>query len=288
MLILDFALAIWPSVNLTRRSVRVQPHRLVQSHRLVLRIPHPPVIDGGQRLHEAVFDRLQLRQRQAAFVELAVEEPLHRQVVHQAFNAGRRRVGQSAAGAFDDVGQHEDGSLFRLRLGPRIAERALVEVAGIRIGLQPLGLAAVEVLDQRCAVVLLDEVDDRMRQRVLTGQIDAILDVGNDHQRAHRGLERLVPVPFGSLVLDEVRRLEHLADVVEVGPHADEQPIAADRLGGSLGNRGDVDRVVVGSGRSADELLQQRMLPELKLPSGSTLMYVLVVESVVLVVHLPL
>ena len=36
------------------------------------------------------------------------------------------------------------------------------------------------------------------------------------------------------LVLDEVVRLEHLADVVEVGPDAHEQGVGADAFGGAL------------------------------------------------------
>ena len=38
------------------------------------------------------------------------------------------------------------------------------------------------------------------------------------------------------LVLDEVVRLEHLADVVEIGPDADQQGIGADAFGGRLGD----------------------------------------------------
>ena len=53
---------------------------------------------------------------------------------------------------------------------------------------------AVEILDQRRAVVLLDEVDDRLRQVVLPGQVGAVLDVGDDDQRAHGRHERFVAV----------------------------------------------------------------------------------------------
>src|SRR5436190_3864356 len=68
--------------------------------RLVLRVLHPPVIDGGERFDEAVFHRAELLQGQAAFVELAVEEAFHGQVVDQALNAGGGRVRKSTAGAF--------------------------------------------------------------------------------------------------------------------------------------------------------------------------------------------
>ena len=96
-------------------------------------------------------------------------------------------------------------------------------------------------------MVLLDQVDDRLGQVVLPAQVDAVLDVADDDQRAHRRGELGVAVGRADLVLDEVVRLEHLADVVEIGPDADEQGIGADALGGRLGDGPDGDRVVVGA-----------------------------------------
>ena len=42
--------------------------------------------------------------------------------------------------------------------------------------------------------MLLDEVDDRLRQMMLPGQIGAVLHVGDDDQRAHGRDERIVPI----------------------------------------------------------------------------------------------
>ena len=61
------------------------------------------------------------------------------------------------------------------------------------------------------------------------------------------------------LVLDEVVRLEHLADVVEVGPDPHQQRVGADPLGRRLGDRAHGDRVVVRARAPADQLLQQRV-----------------------------
>jgi len=54
---------------------------------------------------------------------------------------------------------------------------------------------------------------------------------------------------------DVVARLEHLAYVVEVGPHPQQQAAGADAFGGRFGHRGDVDRMVVGPGGAAHEFL---------------------------------
>ena len=59
-------------------------------------------------------------------------------------------------------------------------------------------------------MVLLDEVDDRLGQVVLAGQVGAVLDVGDDDQRAHGRHERLVAVGVVPLVLDEVAGLSIL------------------------------------------------------------------------------
>ncbi len=106
--------------------------------------------------------------------------------------------------------------------------------------------------------MLGDEVDDRLRQAILLSQRDAVLDVADDDQRAEGRLEIVVAILAG-LVFDEVLRLEHLADVMEIAADADQKRVGADRLGRRLGERGDGDAVRVGSRRPLDELLQKRM-----------------------------
>ena len=110
----------------------------------------------------------------------------------------------------------------------------------------------IEILDQRRAVVLFDEVDQRLGQVVLVGEIDAVLDVADDDQRAHGRGQMVVPAvgAFGH-VLDEVLRLEHLADVVEIGSHADEQSVGADGIGRRFADGCHGDRMVVRAGRAA-------------------------------------
>ena len=135
--------------------------------------------------------------------------------------------------------------LLGLRLGAGIAEGAFGHRRGVGVvAVAPVGLV-VEVFDQGGAVVLLDQVDDRLGQVVLPAEVDAVLDVADDDQRAHRRGQLGVAVGRPDLVLDEVVRLEHLADVVEIGPDANQQGIGADALGGRFGDRADGDRVVV-------------------------------------------
>src|SRR5208282_912335 len=73
------------------------------------------------------------------------------------------RSGQRAAGALDRVGHHQDSRLAGLGLGPGIAKGALVNRRAVRVGAAaPIGLVK-EVFDERGAVMLFDQVDDRLR-----------------------------------------------------------------------------------------------------------------------------
>ena len=94
---------------------------------------------------------------------------------------------------------------------------------------------------------------------VLPRQVGAVLHVRDDHQRAHRRHERSVAIVALALVLGEVARLEHLADVVEIRPDAHQQPAGADRFGRRFGQRRHGDRMVVRARRAANQFLQQRM-----------------------------
>ena len=95
----------------------------------------------------------------------------------------------------------------------------------------------VKISHQRRSVVLLDKIDDRFRQVVLSGKLGAVLNMGDYHQCAHCRDQRFQTVFLvGGLVFDKVTRLKHLADVVIVRPHADQQPPGADGVGGCFGD----------------------------------------------------
>ena len=143
-------------------------------------------------------------------------------------------IDERATGALHRVGEHQDARFARLRFGARIAITALFHALLVRIVLGLPGGLTVEVLDQRRAMVLFNEIDNRLRQAVLSCQVGTVLDVGDDHQRAHGRQQRLVAIRVTPLVLDEVARLEHLANVVEVGSHSNQQTVGTDRFGGRL------------------------------------------------------
>ena len=121
------------------------------------------------------------------------KQAIHRDVMDQVFDPLGSRIAQRAARAFDGVGKHQHAGLARLRLGAGIAEGRLLDarlVVGLAIG-QARRLA-IEVFDQRRPVMLFDEVDQRPRQIVLHCQVNAVFDVANDNQRAHRRGKMLV------------------------------------------------------------------------------------------------
>ena len=68
-----------------------------------------------------------------------------------------------------------------------------------------------------------------------------------------------MPIVALPLVFGEVARLEHLADVVEIGADAHQQAAGADRFGRRLGQRRHGDRMVVRARCAANQFLQQRM-----------------------------
>ena len=145
-----------------------------------------------------------------------------------------------------------------MRLGTGVAEtrfQLLRAVAGAFLKAHGL---AVEVFDQRGAVMLGDEIGDRRRQVVLFRECHPVLDMADDDQRAQRRFEQVVAVLAG-LIFDEVLRFEHFADVVEVTADADEERVGADGLGRRFGQCRHGDAVRIGSRGPFDQFLQERM-----------------------------
>ena len=77
----------------------------------------------------AVSMLLKIAQGQVAFFELAVIETQPGQFADLGFEAAGGGFGEAAAGAFDDVAEHDDRGFLAARLGAGIAE---FHVAGRR------------------------------------------------------------------------------------------------------------------------------------------------------------
>src|SRR5262249_14108620 len=140
-------------VNHSRGARRLSRARGASSCGSMFGVFDAPVIDADQRFDQAVANLRNFAEGEAALVELAVAQPLIDEVADQALQPGGRRVGEGAAGAFDGVGDHEDGGLSCLGPGPRISVRAFRDGRGIGVVIgSPVGLM-VEVFDERRSVV---------------------------------------------------------------------------------------------------------------------------------------
>ncbi len=160
---------------------------------------------------------------------------------------------------------------LRLRFRPAVAECFLAHLgnvflahvhdlaAGARV-LLLLERALVEVINERGAVVLLDDVDDLPIETVLEREVHAFLHVRDDDQRAHRRREIVVRVALEVHVLGEIIRLHQFADVVEIGADAAKRGVRADRFGGGFREIRDDQAVVISAGRLDRHPAQQRMI----------------------------
>ncbi len=131
--------------------------------------------------------------------------------------------------------------------------------AGLRVFLLLQG-ALVEIVNQRRAMVLLDDVDDLAIQIVLEREIHAFFHMRHDDQRAHRGREIVMRIALEVHVLGEVIRLHQFADIVEIGTNAAERGVRADRFRGRFREVRDHQAVVIGARRFDRHPPQERMV----------------------------
>ena len=94
------------------------------------------MVHAQQLLDERLADPLEVAQRQVALVELAVADPLLDDPRDHRPDGRLVARRQRADGRLDAVGEHDQGGLAGLRLGPGMAEPALVDGRG---GLRALG-----------------------------------------------------------------------------------------------------------------------------------------------------
>ena len=69
------------------------------------------VVQGGQPLAQCFLDDVQFGQRQAALLELPVEQVLHQQIVNELAQATGRGRSQSEIGSAYSIGEHDVADL---------------------------------------------------------------------------------------------------------------------------------------------------------------------------------
>ncbi len=242
------------------------------------------MVDAVEHLHEGALDAVDVAQRQVAIVELPALHPVVDHLLDQLLQLappalpalglrGGRPVRAAPPGAarfvpeielarvrrgphrrFDRIGQHDHPGLLGLWPGAGIAEVLLAHLVAA------LQRPVVEVADQHRAVVLPDDVDDRLGQARLAREAHAVGDVVDDDPRALLRIEHIVDVVAVGLVLDEEGRAQRLADVVVEHRHPREERVAADQFDRALSQVRDDDAVVIGAGRLARQLVEERLV----------------------------
>src|SRR5205823_13406194 len=104
---------------------------------------------------------------------------------------------ETTGSAVDHISETDDGTRLGVRLQSAVAKTFLTHFrnvffadvrdfsAGPRV-LLLLKRALVEVVNERGAMVILNDVDDALIELILERKIDALLDVRDDDQCAHR------------------------------------------------------------------------------------------------------
>ena len=131
--------------------------------------------------------------------------------------------------------------------------------AGARIFLLLDG-ALVEIVNERGAVMLLDNVGDLAIELMLEREVHAFFHVRDDDERAHGRSEIVVRIAFEVHVLGEVIRLHQFADVVEIRTDTAERSVRADRFGRGFGEIRDDETMMIGARRLDGHAAQKRMI----------------------------
>ena len=107
-------------------------------------------------------------------------------------------------------------------------------------------------------MVLQNELQHQLRDLLLLRKADPVRDVLPDDRRGRLGLQLVVRVPAAVLVLHEIVRFQHLADVVVQHADTTQQPVGADLVRSRLCKVRDVDRVRVRTGCVEGQPFQKR------------------------------
>ena len=102
-----------------------------------------------------------------------------------------------------------------------------------------------QVQDRGIAMMLADDVNDRLRNALLLSHHAAVTGVRRQNGGGNARIGAVMGI-VAHLVFLEVERALELAHVVVVGAYAGQHAVGADCVGGGLGQVGHYYRVVIG------------------------------------------
>ncbi len=166
--------------------------RLLAHLFILVRVLDADVVNPHQHLQEFILDLPQIPKRQVRIIELSVIDSLLKDEVNERLQAVVRRIVQAPAGRLDRVRQHQNPGLLRVGTRPGVPKLRLQNGRFVRVRL--LNGFPVKVLNSSRAVMRRDEVHDALRQVVLLRQLQPLLHVVGDDQRAHLRLQIVMRV----------------------------------------------------------------------------------------------
>jgi len=119
-------------------------------------------------------DLANLFERYSTLVKLPVEEPFRLISSTRLSITRRRRLDEHAARAFHCVGHHKDAGFFRLWLRARIAGTSFRPLRRRQDSTSYSRSLAIKILDECRAVMLLNEIDDRLRESLTAVEVGAV------------------------------------------------------------------------------------------------------------------
>ena len=127
--------------------------------------------------------------------------------------------------------------------------RAIIVARGLRIFFGVAHGRMIKITDERCAMMLRNEIDDLLRKLVFAREIDAILHMRNNQQRADGRLQALVSQLCFRRVLNEIFRLSSLSKIMVEHARADEPRVRANGIGCRFCEEPDLQRMSECAGR---------------------------------------
>ncbi len=181
-----------------------------------------------EREFEPIFNHSDFAQSQIAIIRnLTIRDAFFDQLFDQLLNFLRRRFFDTPRRAFNNIGQANDRAFLRLRFRPAVTKTLLTHIGNVLLAdvhdfsASPrvfllLDGPLIKIINERRAVMFLNDVDDPLIEPVFQREINAFLDVRDDNKRAHRRREIIVRISLEVHVLGEIFRLHQFADVVKI------------------------------------------------------------------------